>query len=323
MTKGKVDVIITVNNPGKKFFKLLDSLADQTVIPEKIVLMNVEDGEEENKSEALEKRIYRYFGKRKLFGKLPLQLEIVPVKEKDYDAGNTRNLGAKHTTSPFLLFMKHDAVPADNRLIEELLWSLEGGAGMAYARHITGMSTGVLKTYTTMYDYPSKSFVRTAADLERIGYRAILCSNACSMYRRDVFEQQGGFAQKIIALESPLFAARLLKDGGKVAYCAEAKVYYAMKEDWMSQLRRKFDEGVVIAEHPRVFVAGNVDRDGARYVKAVLSYLWNQKYYFEILDFMAENMYKLAGSFLGRHHRWLRREWILKLTANKPYWSKR
>lgn len=321
--KSKVDVIIPVCHAGKKLSKLLESLAGQTVLPEKVVLLNVETGWEEDSSEELKKQIYKYFGKHKLFShKLPLQLEIVPVKEKYFDEGAIRNLGAKRTSSPFLLFMKQDAVPADSKLIEELLWSMESGAGVSWARHVTGPAAGVLKTYVNLYDYPSKSYVRTAEDVKTYGVRAFRISNACALYRRDVFEEQGGFADRIIAGEGNLFGAGLLQSDGKIAYCAEAKVYYSENSNWMHQFRRKFDEGVAHANHPRVFKAGSEEKDGMRYGKAVFSYLINQKYYMEIADFVGESLYKGAGYFLGKNYKWLKKDWILQLTNNHAYWSK-
>ena len=60
----KVDVIIPVIQPSKKLFLLLDALADQTVLPEKVYLLNVETGDEETESEALKEKIYRYFDYR-------------------------------------------------------------------------------------------------------------------------------------------------------------------------------------------------------------------------------------------------------------------
>lgn len=321
--KSKVDVIIPVCHAGKKLFKVLEGLAGQTVLPEKVVLLNIETGWEEDSCEELQKQIYKYFGKHKLFGhKLPLQLEIVPVKEKNFDEGATRNAGAKRTTSPFLLFMKQDAIPADSQLIEELLWGLESGAGVSWARHVTGPAAGVLKTYVNLYDYPSKSHLREEADMKTYGVRAFRISNACAMYRRDVFETQGGFSDKIIAGEGNLFGAGLLMSGGKIAYCADAKVYYSENSNWMAQFRRKFDEGVAHAANSKVFKAGSEEKDGWKYGTAVLSYLINQKYYMEIADFAGENLFKAAGYFLGRNYRLLKKEWILKLTNNHAYWSK-
>ncbi len=316
----KVDVIIPVIQPSKKFFLLLDALADQTVLPEKVYLLNVENGDEEHNSEALKEKIYHYFGKRKLFGrKLPLQLEIIPIKETEFDEGATRNLGVERSKSPFFLFMKQDTVIADNKLIEELLWSMEGGAGLAFARHITNSETEVLSTYTTMLRYPSKSRVIT----EETKTVQDICHtfNVCAMYRRDVFLQQGGFAKKIIAGEDIVFVAQLLKDGGSIAYCAEAKVYYQETEHWFTLLKQNFDYGVTYAQYSKLLAECSAIPEDVRYMKKVISYLWNQKYYLEILDFVGENLHKFIGRFLGKQYRFFQPEWIENLTANKSYWE--
>ena len=316
----KVDVIIPVIQPSKKLFLLLDALADQTVLPEKVYLLNVENGDEETESEALKEKIYRYFGKRKLFGrKLPLQLEIIPIKENEFDEGATRNLGVKRSKSPFFLFMKQDTVVTDNKLIEELLWSMEGGAGLAFARHITNSETEVLSTYTTMLRYPSKSRVIT----EETKTVQDICHtfNVCAMYRRDVFLQQGGFEKKIVAGEDIVFVAKLLKSGGSIAYCAEAKVYYQETEHWPTLLKQNFDYGVTYAQYSKLLTECSAIPEDVRYMKKVISYLWNQKYYLEILDFVGENLHKFIGRFLGKQYRFFKPEWIEKLTANKSYWD--
>lgn len=321
--KSKVDVIIPVCHGDKKLFKVLEGLAEQTILPEKVILLNVETGWKEDSSEELKDRIYKYFRKYKRFGnKLPLQLELIPVNEKKYDEGATRNLGVKYSNSPFLLFMKQDAVPADSRVIEELLKGIEAGADVARARQLTGPSAGVLKTYENLYRYPSKSYERTKEDKKSFGVATFAISNVCALYRRDVFESRGGFADRIITGEGNLFGYGLLKDGGKIAYCAEAKVYYSEDSNWMAQLRRKFDEGVCHAENAKVFQMGSAEKAGLKYCKAVLSYLINQKYYMEIADFVGENLFQAAGYYLGRTHKLLKKDWILKLTNHHAYWSK-
>lgn len=321
--KSKVDVIIPVCHADKKLFQVLEKLAEQTVLPEKVVLLNVETGWKEDLSEELQKQIYQHFGKFKRFSRrLPLKLDIIPVKESNYDEGATRNKGAKSTDSPFLLFMKQNAIPADNHLLEELLWGMESGAGVSYARHVTGPAASVLRAYTTLYDYPSQSRVWSKEDITEYGFRAFHISNACAMYRRDVFESQGGFADRIITGEGTLFGAELLFRGEKIKYCAKAKIYYSENSNWMAQLRRKFDEGVVHTDYAKMFDIHSVEKDGWEYCKSVVSYLANQKYYMEMADFVGENIYKGIGYALGRNYKLLKKDRILKLTNNHAYWSK-
>jgi rhamnosyltransferase len=90
----------------------------------------------------------------------------------------------------------------------------------------------------------------------------------------------------------------------------------------MDQFRRKFDEGVSHAENSKVFKIGSEGKAGCKYGMSVVSYLFNQKYYMEIADFVGESLFKAAGYFLGRNYKLLKKDWILNLTNNHAYWSK-
>lgn len=319
--KERVDVIIPVCQPDKRFFKLLAGLAMQTVMPEKVYLLNVESGEPEDSCEELRDRIYRYFGKRKSFGRrLPLAIEIIAVEPEEFNHGLTRHQGALASTSPFLLFMRQNAVPSDEKLIEELLWSLEGGNGMAFARQTTEFGMNVLETYRYLEKFRGKSYVVTGETMESKGAKAYFCSNACAMYRRDVYFEQGGF-KEVIKNEDLLFAANLLRNGGKFAYCAEAKVKMKEKCTWTDLFKLCFDNGVFYSEHPRLFRNGGIGQMEFELSKDIISYLWNQKYYMELADFICENVFKTAGFLLGRHHYLLPKKWKQVMSMNRIYWE--
>ena len=319
--KEKVDVIIPVCQPDKRFFKLLAGLAMQTVVPEKVYLLNVESGEPEDSCEALSEQIYRYFGKRKSFGKrLPLEIEIIGIDPEEFNQGETRHQGALASTSPFLLFMRQNAVPTDEKLIEELLWSLEGGSGMAFARQTAELNVNVLETYRYLEKFRSKSYVTTKETLEQKGAKAYFCSNACAMYRRDVYFEQGGF-RRVIKNEELLFAAELLRNGGSIAYCSEAKVKMKEKCNWMDLFRLCFDNGVFYSEYPALFRDGGLGRTEFELGKKIIAYLWNQKYYMELADFIFESMFKIAGFVLGRVHYLLPDEWKQTMSMNRIYWE--
>lgn len=317
----KVDVIIPVCQPDRRFFKLLAGLAMQTVMPEKAYLLNVESGEPEDSCEALQEQIYHYFGKRKSFGKhLPLAIEIIAVEPEEFNHGSTRHQGVLASTSPFLLFMRQNAVPSDEKLIEELLWSLEGGAGMAFARQTAELGMNVLETYRYLEKFTGKSYVSTRETMETKGAKAYFCSNACAMYRRDVYFEQGGFKQ-VIKNEDLLFAANLLRNGGSIAYCAEAKVKMKEKCTWTDLFKLCFDNGVFYSEHPILFQDGGLSQMEFDLGKNIISYLWNQKYYMELADFICENVFKTAGFLLGRHHYLLPKKWKQVMSMNRIYWE--
>lgn len=318
----KVDVIIPVCQPDKRFFKLLAGLAMQTVMPEKVYLLNVESGEEGDSCEALQEKIYRYFGKRKSFGKrLPLAIEMIGVEPEEFNQGLTRHQGALASTSPFLLFMRQNAVPSDEKMIEELLWSLENGADMAFARQTAELGMNVLETYRYLEKFTSKSYEVTGETITERGAKAYFCSNACAIYRRDAYFTQGGF-RRVIKNEDLLFAANLLRNGGKLAYCAEAKVKMKEKCTWMDLFRLCFDNGVFYAEHPRLFKNGGLGQMEYELSKKMIAYLCNQKYYMELADFLFESLFKAAGFCLGKKNYLLPTEWKQALSMNRIYWKK-
>ncbi|MGN0506204.1 MAG: glycosyltransferase family 2 protein, partial [Lachnospiraceae bacterium] len=212
-------------------------------------------------------------------------------------------------------------VPADESLVEELVWSMEQGVDVAYARQLATLHDGVLETYTRLFNYPEKSEVRTKADIARLGIKAFFCSNVCAMYRRDRYEELGGFIRKAIFNEDMIFASEVLKSGGSIAYCAEAKVYHSHSYTWTEQFHRNFDLGVSQADNPRAFRAVSSEKEGVRYVTEMLRFLWGQRYYPEMVDFIGESMCKYAGYLLGKHYRWLPEELVLQCTMNQSYWK--
>lgn len=322
LERGTVDVIIPVCHPDKKFYKLLEMLSNQTVLPKKVYLLNTETGKQADGTEALQKNIRSFFSKKKKFGEAhPLLIEIVPIKKTEFDHGGTRHKGAMLADSSFLLFMTQDAVPADEGLIEELLRFMGQGVDVAYARQLAGLHAGVLETYARIFNYPEKSQIRTKADIEKLGVKAFFCSNVCAMYRRTVYEELGGFPRRAIFNEDMVFASKVLQSGGKVAYCAEAKVYHSHSYTWSEQFHRNFDLGVSQADNPQTFKKVRSEKEGVRFVTEMLRFLWNQHYYMEIVDFLGETMFKYAGYLLGKNYRLLPKELILKCTMNLSYWK--
>lgn len=119
MEKKTVDVIIPVYRPGKEFGELLRRLEKQEHRPEKILVMNT--GRENWNAE---------------WEKCPI-LEVHHLEQKDFDHGGTRKAGAALSDADILVFMTQDALPADKKLIGNLIRPLEEEkTGAAYARQL-------------------------------------------------------------------------------------------------------------------------------------------------------------------------------------------
>ena len=65
--------------------------------------------------------------------------------------------------------MTQDAMPKDDRLIEKLVEPLQGEVAVAYARQLPREDSTPVESYTREFNYPAKSRIKSAADLDSAG----------------------------------------------------------------------------------------------------------------------------------------------------------
>lgn len=315
-----IDIIIPLYKPDKTLFALLDSLNGQTLPIRRIILLNTEE---------------KYF-ERLVYGSRILEnyknLEVFHVSKREFDHGTTRRLGVKKSQSEIFVMMTQDAIPKDVTLLEKLTKHLrealeDGGsekkgrqAAVAYARQLPREDCNVLERFSRAFNYPAQSALKSAEDLQALGIKAFFCSNVCAAYRRDIYEELGGFVKHTIFNEDMLYAAGAVKAGYCVAYEAEAQVIHSHNYTNGQQLCRNFDLGVSQAQHPEVFRGVSSESEGKKLVKAAASYLWKNHRRRQLPYFYSQCFCKYLGYLLGKHYRMLPRWLILRLTSNKDYW---
>lgn len=306
----KVDVIIPVYRPTEKFLQLLDRLEEQSHTIENIIIVNT--GQE-------------YF--EKLIDEADLldkhkNLIIKHILKEEFDHGRTRNYGASFSNSPYFIMMTDDAMPADAQMIERLLASFEDEkVGMAYARQLPEKKSGVIESYTRSFNYPEVSCVKSVEDLAGMGIKAFFASNVCAAYRRDIFDQLGGFVERAIFNEDMIYARRMIDAGYKIAYVAEAEVIHCHNYSGIAQLKRNFDLGVSHAMYPEIFGGIATESEGIRLVKRTCSYLIKCKKPFLIFKLIWQSGCKYVGYFLGKHYKSLP-NWLVKsCSMNREYWK--
>ena len=146
----RVDVIIPTYKPEKSFFKLIEMLSKQTVPIEKIILMNTEE-------RYFDQLIYGTKFKEKY-----KNVEIYHHSKREFDHGNTRNRGVKHSEADVFVMMTQDAIPADEYLIEKLLEPLkEEKVAISYARQLPRKEAGDIESFVRSFNYPDKELVKS------------------------------------------------------------------------------------------------------------------------------------------------------------------
>lgn len=306
----KIDVIIPVYKPGQELFDLLDMLDRQTICPARIILMNTEE---------------KYFtslvyGKR--FPEKYKNVEVYHLSKWEFDHGGTRRAGVEKSDADIFVMMTQDALPVDDTLLENLTANLKGNVAAAYARQLPAPDCREAEKLSRLFNYPGKSRIKTEADVKELGIKTYFCSNVCAAYRRDIYEQLGGFVRRAIFNEDMVFAAGAVKAGYGIAYEAKARVVHSHNYTNMEQLHRNFDLGVSQADHPEVFAGIPSEAEGKKLVLATTKHLKQNHRIWELPGFCLQCAFKYAGYLLGKNYRKLPRKLILALTSNKEFWKK-
>lgn len=300
----KIDVMIPVYRPGRELRELLLKLNRQTVVPERILLVNTEES---------------------LFDPSCTEgipgVEVIHISKGEFDHGGTRHMAATMLKAALILFMTQDAVPADEHLIEALARPFDDPRVCAsYARQLPDSRCSILERYTRSFNYGEESRIKTEKDIPVLGIKTFFCSNVCAMYRKTAYEELGGFERHTIFNEDMIFAGKLVQHHRAIAYCADAKVIHSHNYTGIQQFHRNFDLGVSQADHPEIF--GNVksESEGIRMVKQTAAYLCRIHKPWLLWQLVWQSGWKYMGYRLGKNYKKLPRWLIDKCTMNREYW---
>lgn len=299
-----VSIIIPTLNAAGYLPSLIHALKNQTHVPEEILIVDSESTDDTVKIAEQE------------------GIRVLPVKRSGYDHGGTRNFAAAHTTGDAIFFFSQDALPVNEYYIEAMLKSLEQEqVVMTSARQIARESAPPIEKLTRQFNYPADSFVRTKEDIARLGIKAYFFSDVCSAYRREFFEEMGGFESPILTNEDMLMASRALAHGYAIGYCAEASVYHSHKYTLAQQYKRNFDVSVFLQTHRDEIESGSSTGEGIRMVLFTEKELLRQGRIASMIRCVFESGAKFLGNRAGKRYASMSQKTILKKTSNPGYWK--
>ncbi len=303
--KMKVDILIPVYRPGEELGALLEALRVQTVRPDRILLMNTEK---------------QYFPEEVL--KQYPEAEVYHISKMEFDHGGTRDRGMRMSKADVVICMTQDARPADGNLIESLLKPFEdSGVWAAYGRQLPKADCREVEKYTRSFNYPEKSRIKGKEDLPQLGIKTFFCSNVCAAWRKSAYLELGGFEKRTIFNEDMILAGKMVRAGGKIAYCAEARVFHSHNYSALQQFHRNFDLAVSQTMHPEVFDGIRSESEGIRLVKKSLSYCIQIGKPWLMAQVVTQSAGKLLGYQLGRQYRHLPVPLIRWCSMNREFWK--
>lgn len=305
-----VDIIIPTYKPDEKFKKLIELLEIQTVSVNKMIVINTE----EKYMEAL------CIGNR--FLAEHKKLSIHHISRKEFDHGKSRNFGAKKSEADVIVFMTQDAVPANEYLLEKLIAPLaDKEVACSYARQLPAEDSTMTEQLTRKFNYPAESKVKSKEDLKDMGIKTYFCSNVCCAYNAKIFKELQGFINHTIFNEDMIYAAKVIDNGYKIAYAADAEVIHSHNYSANQQFHRNFDLGVSQADHPEIFENISSESEGIKMVKETIAKLKNAGCTKEIPGYIVTSGCKYIGYRLGKIYKKLPMWLIHKCTMSPEYWK--
>ena len=236
--KGSIsfDVVLQVYRPDASLVLVLDAIERQTVLPDQIIIINVEEK----------------YGDASFLGDHD-DVEVYHVS-RDMQPGTLQNMAADLTGADVMIYMKGGAMPADDRVFYRLLRGLEERRiKMAYARIETDTRSGVIDVYENMIRFPLRSHIRTKEDVSLCGYDSFFASNVCCAYDMELFRQTGGFPAPCIRGEAMLYAMKIINLDYEVAYISSAKVIKNRLRSDRQYFKIAYETGQALASHRNLY----------------------------------------------------------------------
>jgi rhamnosyltransferase len=174
-----------------------------------------------------------------------------------------------------LVYLTQDALLADPKAISTLLQAFDNPkVGAAYGRQLPRQGARPIETHARVFNYPTTSALRSAENITTLGFKTIFFSNSFGAYRRAALQSVGGFPLAVNFGEDTVVAARLILNGWKIAYVAEAQVFHSHDLNCRQEFQRYRSVGALHAENPwLIHNFGGTSGEGLRFVKSEIKSL--------------------------------------------------
>lgn len=274
-----ISLVIRTLNEARHLDELLHNVARQNTggIPYEVVL--VDSGSTDATLEIAERHGCR----------------IHHITREEFSFGRSLNIGCDAAQGDVLVFTSGHCVPTDEHWLIRLCQPiLDGQAGYTYGRQIGGGQT---------YFSESRIFAKYFPEQSANPQAGFYCNNANAAVSRQVWATYR-FDEELTGLEDMHLAQRMVQNGGKVAYVADAVVHHYHYEHW-PQIRRRFEREAIALQQimPQVHVTA---LDTLRYI---ISSLWkdlrcaarNGQWRQHALNITRYRWNQYIGSYKGNH----------------------
>ena len=166
---------------------------------------------------------------------------ILKIAKEEFSFGRSLNLGCRAASGEYLVIISGHCVPCHGSWLQRLMAPLaEGVVSYVYGRQIGGPETQWSEHRIFAKYFPEQS---------AMPQQGIYCNNANSALLRSAWERHK-FDEELTGLEDLHLAQRLIAEGEKLGYVAEAGVFHYHHERW-PQVQRRFEREALALQRIR------------------------------------------------------------------------
>lgn len=198
-------------------------------------------------------------GSLELLSQYPVR--VIQIPPESFNHGETRNLGARSadSESQYVVFLSHDALPANPRWLQSLVNPLviDSTVAGAFSRHIPrpGANAAVVRQLVQLTQSGGserlvKQMPVTEAEFEANKFNLVFFSNTSSVLRKSAWEKYP-FPKADFA-EDALWAEQVLRAGHKIVFEPESVIKHSHNYSLVEQFRQNVDHAYAMNQsfHP-------------------------------------------------------------------------
>jgi rhamnosyltransferase len=290
MSEQMVSILIPTYNAGPSFATLLDILSRQQLRLFEII---VTDSSSTDSTVSIAKSH-------------GIRTSVIPKRE--FDHGGTRTTMGKLAKGDVLVYLTQDAVPVNDLAVPRLVSALleDDDIGAAFGRQVPHRDATLFAQHLRAFNYPAVSYTRAIADSGRYGMKTFFCSNSFAAYKRKALESVDWFKAGLLMGEDMHVCAKMLADGRRVTYVADAVVSHSHNYSMRQEFKRYFDLGALFCKEPWLLERfGQANSEGLRFVQSEISFFVQNRSFRLIPMSLLRNAAKWWGFQLGHLHPYL------------------
>ena len=287
LQKMNYGLIIPTLNAGAQFQTLLEQIAAQSLPTRKLIV----DSESTDDTARLAEK----------FG-----VEVLTIPRKTFNHGATRQFALEtlleRAPLDVIIFLTQDVLLHDAESLKTLLkiFGEDKSVGLSYGRQLPHVNATAEAKFLRAFNYPATSQLRSFDDRKIFGIKTAFASNSFAAYRISALKAVGGFPSHVPLSEDMFVAAKMLLDGWKIFYAAEAQVYHSHNYTAAQEFRRYVQIGKFHAQEPWIRETfGSAEGAGKKFVLMKLAAL-AKKNPVDCVGAIFRDAAKFLGYRLGR-----------------------